>query len=61
MLYFDRVGVSEGTDVNKTSESKECDIYFKIKILTLLLFFQTKSLSLNNMSAMGVMIFQRFL
>ena len=39
MLYFDRVDVSEGTDVNKTSESKECDIYFKIKILTLLLFF----------------------
>ena len=26
MLYFNRVDVSEGTDVNKTSESKECDI-----------------------------------
>ena len=26
MLYFDRTGVSEGIDVNKTSASKECDI-----------------------------------
>ena len=27
MLYFDRIKVFEGIDVNKTSESKECDIY----------------------------------
>ena len=26
MLYFDRINVSEGIDVNKTSESKTCDI-----------------------------------
>ena len=26
MLYYDRINVSEGIDVNKTSESKECDI-----------------------------------
>ena len=26
MLYFDRIDVSEGTDVNKTSGSKVCDI-----------------------------------
>ena len=26
MLYFDRIVVSEGIDVNKTSASKECDI-----------------------------------
>ena len=26
MLYFDRTDVSEGTDVSKTSASKECDI-----------------------------------
>ena len=26
MLYFDRIKVSEGIDLNKTSESKECDI-----------------------------------
>ena len=28
MLYFDRTGVSEGIDVNKTSELKECDICY---------------------------------
>ena len=26
MLYYDRFDVSQGIDVNKTSESKECDI-----------------------------------
>ena len=26
MLCFDRIDVSEGNDVNKTSASKECDI-----------------------------------
>ena len=26
MLYFDRIDVSEVTDVNKTNTSKECDI-----------------------------------
>ena len=33
MLEYDKIDISEGTDVNKTSESKECDIchycYFK--------------------------------
>ena len=33
MLYFDRIGLSEGIDINKTSASKKCDIchywYFK--------------------------------
>ena len=27
MLYFDRTNVSEGNDVNKTNESKECNIF----------------------------------
>ena len=26
MLHYNRIDVSEGIDVNKTSESKECDI-----------------------------------
>ena len=26
MLYYDRIDVSESIDVNKTSESEECDI-----------------------------------
>ena len=25
MLYYDRIEVSEGIDVNKTSASKDCD------------------------------------
>ena len=27
MQYYDSIGVPKGTDVNKTSESKECDIF----------------------------------
>ena len=27
MLYYNRIDVSEGIDVNKTSESNECDMY----------------------------------
>ena len=30
MLYFDRINVSEGFDVNKTSASKECDIWYSL-------------------------------
>ena len=26
MLYYDRIDISEGFDVNETSESKQCDI-----------------------------------
>ena len=26
MLYYDRIDISEGIDINKTSASKECDI-----------------------------------
>ena len=26
MLYYDRIDVSEGIDINKTSASKVCDI-----------------------------------
>ena len=26
MLYYDRIDVSEGIDIDKTSASKECDI-----------------------------------
>ena len=25
MIYFDKIDISEGNDVNKTSASKECD------------------------------------
>ena len=26
MLYYDKINISEGIDINKTSASKECDI-----------------------------------
>ena len=26
MLYYERIDLSEGNDVNKTSASKECDV-----------------------------------
>ena len=26
MLYFNKIDIAEGIDVNKTSKSKECDI-----------------------------------
>ena len=26
MLYYERIDLSAGTDVNKTSASKECDV-----------------------------------
>ena len=36
MIYCDRIEVFEGIDLNKTSESKECDIcrywYFLYKV-----------------------------
>ena len=26
MIYYNRIDISEGTDINKTSASKECDV-----------------------------------
>ena len=26
MLYYDRIDISEGIDINKTREPKECDV-----------------------------------
>ena len=50
MLYYDRINISEGIDVNKKSESKECYIckYW---------YFWIKGLSVNLMSAKGAMIY----
>ena len=50
MLYFDRIDVSEGIEVNKTKESKECDNchYW---------CFLNKGLSFNHMPAMDAMIY----
>ena len=50
MIYNDRIGVSEGIDVNKTSLSKECDVchYW---------YFGDKGLSSKRMFAMVVIIY----
>ena len=57
MLYFDRIDVSEGIAVNKTSALEECDIfhywYFLNYILTNLVLKQ----SFNQTSAISVMIY----
>ena len=51
MLEYDRIGISEGIDVNKTNASKESDIFtidisFAFKILVL---------SMSHIFAMVVM------
>ena len=50
MLYFDRIDVSEGNDVNIRSKSKECDICHHW-------YFLNKDLSFNHMYAIDVMIY----
>ena len=40
MIYYDRIDVSEGIDVNKTSASKECDVCHYWHFLNLSLKFQ---------------------
>ena len=49
MIYYDRIYVTEGMDVNKTSASKECDFCHYC-------YFLNCSLSFNQLSA-NVMIY----
>ena len=49
MLKYNRIDISEGTDVNKTSASNECDIRH-LGILKILV------LSMNHIFAMAAMI-----
>ena len=52
MLYYDRIHISEGIDVNKTSASKDCVIchywYF--------LYKEDIGCYFHHMSAIGVMM-----
>ena len=41
MLYYDRIHVSKGTDANKTSASKRCDVCDYWYFLTYSFKFQT--------------------
>ena len=49
MVYLDRIEVFEDVNVNKTSESKECNICH-------CWYFLIKGLSFNQMSAMDIMM-----
>ena len=40
MLYFDRIDISEGNDVNKSNASKECDVCRYLYFLNYSLKFQ---------------------
>ena len=50
MLYVDRIDVSEGIDVNKTTASKECDICHYC-------YFLNKGFHFNQISTIDVMIY----
>ena len=51
MLYYDRIGVSEGIDINKTCASKEC-------VICHYWYFLDKGfISFNGMSATDVMTY----
>ena len=50
MLHYDRIDISEGADINKTSKSEECDICYY-------LYFLDKGLSFNRMFTMIVIMY----
>ena len=50
MLYYDRIDISEGIDVNKAMASKDCNICRYWHFLITVLRF-------NQMSAIDVMIY----
>ena len=54
MIYYDKIDISEGIDVNKTSESKECDIchywYFLNKVFKFQIFVYIRCHDLLLMS-----------
>ena len=50
ILYCNRIGISLGIDTNKTTTSKDCDIYQYW-------YFLNEGLSFNHMYAIDVMIY----
>ena len=50
MLWYQKIDVSEGIDVNKTSASKECE-------LVTIGFLKMLDLNLKNMFVINVMIY----
>ena len=49
MICYDRIDVSEGTDVNKTSKLKECDFHHYW-------YFLSNGFNFNQMSAKDTVI-----
>ena len=56
MLYFDRIDVSEGIDVKKTSEPKECDICLYWYFLDIY-FLDFLDISFSQSFAMGLLMY----
>ena len=65
MLYYDRIDVSEGIDVNKTSVSKDCDFFTYWYFLNFIFQFQRNvcnkchdllmmSVDLNNIAILSI-------
>ena len=65
MLYYDRIDISEGIDVNKTSGSKECDVFHNSYFLNYSFKFQRNvcnrchdllmmSVSLSNITILNI-------
>ena len=61
MLHYDKIDVSEGIDINKTSKSKECNIchywYFLNKGLKFQLYvcnFLMMSMNLSNITVLEI-------
>ena len=65
MLYYDRIDISEGIDVNKTSGSKECDVFHYSYFLNYSFKFQQNvcnrchdllmmSVSLSNITILNI-------
>ena len=52
MVYYDRIDVSEGTDINKTSASKECNICRHWYFLNFSLKFQPNACNRYHVSLM---------
>ena len=65
MLYYDRIDISEGIDINKTSGSKECDVFHYSYFLNYSFKFQQNvcnrchdllmmSVSLSNITILNI-------
>ena len=54
MLYYDRIDVSEGIDVNKTKASKEgvCHYWYFVTYLLNLVVLKSKNKNLTNIKSL---------